>query len=177
HIDLRILLFDLFGQLLKLRSLVGGGLSRRGVGRRRNCLGETVRARESDQDRCGKSIRDQGFHQPSILALAASTGKQGRLKGASLPSYYFSLNFLPCRSACKSRLIPLRGVRSRGTKVVRARPTFRGRTRKICSKKCGRLTPTNPSATASAPVNNGQAASGARSEFFGSERRFSRAPA
>src|SRR5438132_1149842 len=128
---LSIVRLDLVGQLLKVRSLAGGGLSRRGVGRGRRCLGETIRARESDQNRCGKSIRDQGFHQPSILALAASTGKQGRLKGASLPSYHFSLNFLPCRSACKSRLIPLRGVRSRGTKVVRARPTSRGRTAKI----------------------------------------------
>src|SRR5205807_10265073 len=51
--------------------------------------------------------------------------------GASLPSDHFSLNFWACRSLCKNRPIPLRGVRSRGTKEVRVHPTSRGRTRKI----------------------------------------------
>jgi len=76
-----------------LRGLACGGLSRSGVRRGRRCLGETVRARESDQNRCGNSIRDQGFHQPSILALAASTGKQGRLKGRQLAFLSFLLKF------------------------------------------------------------------------------------
>jgi hypothetical protein len=42
-----------------------------------------------------------------------------------------------------------------------ARRTFRGRTRRTCSRKCARLTPTSRSAIASARGNNGAALRGA----------------
>src|SRR5207245_10914898 len=139
----------------------------------RICLARTLTIGGNHEDRRCSDPRSSRFHGTSILALAGFPGKWM----AGLPSYYFSLNFLPCRSACKSRLIPLRGVRNKGTKAVRVRRTCPGRTRKIYSRKCGRWTRTNQSATASEPVNNGQAAFGARSEFFGRERRFSSAVA
>ena len=49
----------------------------------------------------------------------------------NLPLTGFPLNFLPCRSAFKSRWTRCRGDRKRVMGAGHGRPTYRGRTRKI----------------------------------------------
>jgi len=62
HVDLRVLLVDLFQQLLKLRILTRGGLSRSALRRRCEGLRKAARARESEQNGCSKGVRGRRFH-------------------------------------------------------------------------------------------------------------------
>jgi len=92
HVDLRILLVDLFGQLLKLGGLIRSSLSRSGLRGRSQSLGEAVRAGESDENKCGKDWSQERFHRTSILASAALSGKRG-LEARQLAFLAFLLKF------------------------------------------------------------------------------------
>ena len=93
-----------------------------------------------------------------ILAFRAFPGKHGPRWLAFSP---FSLSFFACQSAFNGRPILFHGVRNKEMETGHARRTFRGRTRRTCSRKCARLTPTSRSAIASARGNNGAALRGA----------------
>src|SRR4051812_32032986 len=87
HVDLRVLLVDLFRELLKLRRLT------RGLVRTRRERLRKTKSCERNENQSAQTPSGQQFHGISILALAALPGKQARCGGGSLPSYLFSLNF------------------------------------------------------------------------------------
>ena len=71
HVDLGILLLDLFRQLLKLSGLARGRVWSWG-----KCLPETGRARESYENQRAQNSSGQQFHGTLTLALAAFAGKR-----------------------------------------------------------------------------------------------------
>ena len=96
-----------------------------GAGERARVCAETEEANAADKKSatkiCAQSFMGRDFDICRFFWQAR----------VNLPLPGFPLNFLPCRSAFKSRWTRCRGDRNKAMAVGRGRPTSRGRTRKI----------------------------------------------